>query len=127
MEGGKILVVDDDEAYCKVVRKILRGLGYDCVMCRSGEEALERYEAERLAGRCFCAVLLDIECGCGMNGLRAGSLLRSVYPSAKLILSSGHSDIVTEEDVRRCGFDANLPKPFRISKLSETLSRVLGR
>lgn len=126
MNRGKILVVDDDEAYAKVVRKILLGLGYECVMCCSGEEAIERYEDERRSGSGFLAVLLDIQCGRGMSGLEAGRRLRSADPLAKLILSSGHSDIMTETEVQCRGFNANLPKPFKIARLSETLRALLG-
>ena len=50
-----MLAVDDDEAHCYAMQKILQGFGYNVTCAQTGESAVEQAKAEN-----FDAILLDI-------------------------------------------------------------------
>ena len=55
-QGGRILIVDDNELNRDMLARRLAKRGYDTTMAESGEEALSRVAVEE-----FDLVLLDIE------------------------------------------------------------------
>ena len=68
---ASILLVDDTPANLVALRAILEDLGQNLVEARSGEEALERVEAEE-----FAVVLLDVLMP-GISGFETAKLIRA--------------------------------------------------
>ncbi|MDA2916829.1 response regulator [Nitrospinae bacterium AH_259_B05_G02_I21] len=78
--SNKILVVDDEIAVCKQLRKFLEPKGYSVLEAHSGEEALSIYKQEKPD-----VVLLDVMM-LGMNGLETLKELKSFDPEASVII-----------------------------------------
>ncbi|MGN6135453.1 MAG: response regulator, partial [Aureliella sp.] len=70
-ECAKVLLVDDARANLIALRAILEGGDYDLVDASSGEEALERIEAQE-----FAVVLLDVRMP-GLSGFDVAARIRS--------------------------------------------------
>ena len=117
----RILVVDDEPAVRKAVRRGLILAGYDVEMAADGEEALAAF-----AGAPPDAVVLDVLMP-GTDGLEVCRRLRAVgdrTPVLMLTARDSVSDRVTGLDA---GADDYLVKPFALEELLARLRALLRR
>ena len=121
----RLLVMDDEAALRKLLDAVLTRLGYEVVTARDGAEAIALFEDAKASGRGFDAALLDLTVSGGMGGVEAAARLKELDPSLKLIVSSGYSDAPVISDFRKYGFDAVIPKPWKIAEVSQVFRRVL--
>jgi signal transduction histidine kinase/CheY-like chemotaxis protein len=123
----RLLVMDDEEALRKLLKRVLTKLGYEVVTARDGAEAIALFEKAMESGRKFDAVMLDLTVSGGMGGIEAAARLKEFDANVKLIVSSGYSDSPVMSDFRKYGFDDVVPKPWVIATVSEKFRRVLVR
>ncbi len=121
--SGRILVMDDEEALCKLLAQILERLGYEVECAREGSEAIELYQRAKNLGHSFDAVLVDLTIPGGMGGKEVAARLREADDSVVLIASSGYSHTPVMSEFRRYGFDDVISKPWTPVQLSEVLHR----
>jgi two-component system, cell cycle sensor histidine kinase and response regulator CckA len=62
-----------------------------------------------------------------MGGKEAAVQLRRLDPSARLIVSSGYTDIPIMAEYQRYGFDDVIRQPWTIAELSAVFGRVILR
>jgi len=122
---GRILVMDDEQDLRNLLKTVLGNLGYEVQAARDGAEAIAVYEKAKDAGRRFDAVLLDLTVSGGMGGVDAAAKLKELDPSSKLIVSSGYSAATVMSEFRKYGFEAVLPKPWKVAELRRVLQGVL--
>jgi signal transduction histidine kinase/ActR/RegA family two-component response regulator len=122
---GRLLVMDDDDTLLILFKAVLTRLGYQVETARDGAEAIALYQASKVEGSGFDAVLLDLTVTGGIGGLEAAANLRQLDPTAKLIVSSGYSDAPVMSNFRQYGFNAVIPKPWTVPEISHVLRRVL--
>lgn len=118
----KILVVDDEETLCRVLKLNLENEGYDVDTAHSAEQALEMDLTQ------YSLLLLDIMMG-EMSGIKLAKLLRSRHDTAHLpIIFCTARD--TEDDVvmgLNIGADDYITKPYTIRNLLARVRSVLRR
>lgn len=118
----KILVVDDEEDLCEILKFNLETQGYDVTTAYSGEEALEKDAAS------FNLILLDVMMG-GMNGFDVAHRLRANEETRNtpIIFLTAKG---TEND-KIMGFNAGaddyISKPFSIREVLLRIKAVLRR
>ena len=78
-----VLIVDDEEGDLLGLAAALRPEGHDIVLARSGDEALDRYLAQRVH-----VVVTDMVMP-GRDGLSLISAIREVDPRAAIVAVSG--------------------------------------
>ena len=120
--SGTILVVDDEEPLRGVAVATLRGLGFDTLEARDGQEALRVFAAHRERIR---LVLMNLTMP-AMDGEEAYRKLRAAGARTPVILSSGLSE---EEALRRfqgTGLAGYLQRPYRRPQLVELVRAALG-
>lgn len=120
----RILVLEDDQALCKIYSIVLRkvGLAPDFVSC--GEDAVTQYAAATDSGSPFSAVILDLYVVRGMGGIEACAKLRAMNPQLYAIVASGTARETLSSEYQKHGFDDFLPKPFRVQDLETCLARM---
>ncbi|HCY84609.1 MAG TPA: histidine kinase [Desulfobacteraceae bacterium] len=116
-----VLFMDDDAMILEITGKILERLGYEPVLARTGEEAVDKYRSCLLEGKIIGKVILDLEVKHGMGGVEAMEKLLSLNPGIKGIVASGYSNDPTMENCTYFGFSAALSKPFSIETLKKAL------
>ena len=122
--AGRILVVDDNAMNREVAERQLRLLGLSCVSVDGAAAALNALDLKP-----FDLVLCDLQMP-GMDGLAFARQVRrreAESSSPRLILVAMTANVLAG-DVERClqaGMDDYLPKPVRIERLAELLSRHL--
>ncbi|MCG8688600.1 MAG: ATP-binding protein [Desulfobacterales bacterium] len=116
-----ILFMDDDVMILEITGKILTRLGYDPILAKTGEEAIEKYRSCLVEGKIIGKVILDLEVKHGMGGVETMEKLLSLNPGIKGIVASGYSNDSTMENYAYFGFSAALTKPFSIDTLRQAL------
>jgi CheY-like chemotaxis protein len=122
-KGELILVVDDEEAVRFVTSQILESNGYRTLLASRGTEAVARYLEK---GGEISLVLTDIHMP-GMGGLEAISVLQRLNPRLRIVVTTGASTAIADEDLMKIGTEAFIKKPFDVIQLLETLHRVLRK
>jgi CheY-like chemotaxis protein len=114
-----ILIVDDSEQVCRMLKMLLKSPTREIQMAHSGERAIER--ARELQPD---AVLLDLSLP-DISGYEVASRLREMEQTKKcmLIAISGHSTTEDRDRADALGFDHYLVKPVAFDELEELLSR----
>jgi len=119
-EGARILVVDDEARYTRVLETTLAGAGYHVVTAAGGADALA------LAGQSpFDLILLDVRMP-GLDGLETCRRLRqfSLTPVIMLTALAEDEDRIHGLDV---GADDYVTKPFSAGELLARVRAVLRR
>lgn len=127
MGTGRILVMDDMESMMMVAGEMLGALGYTVEFSGHGEEAIEKYKEAKERGAPFDAVVFDLTVPGGMGGEEACRILREYDPKLVAIASSGYATSNVMSDFRKAGFQAVVPKPYRIKDMSVALHRILNK
>ncbi|HUG92863.1 MAG TPA: response regulator [Planctomycetaceae bacterium] len=111
-----LLVVDDDQAFCQSLARVLAAKGFDVRTVHRVAEAIETFR-QRPRG----VVLLDMKLN-GSSGLELLKQLREINPDIVAILMTGFADLeplmrqAAEDGVRECFI-----KPIDIDRLLETI------
>ncbi|MEW5800691.1 MAG: ATP-binding protein [bacterium] len=124
--SGKILFMDDQESLRDMVGEMLVYLGYEVVLAREGDEAVELYRKERESGRNFDVVILDLTVPGGTGGREAVQKMLEIDPEVKAIVSSGYSYDPIMSEYKTYGFSGMVVKPYEVEELSRVLNEVMA-
>src|SRR5512145_340289 len=101
----KILVADDDADSLDGLTTLLTSWGYEVETAHDGEEAYQRALAFRPD-----LVIADLVMA-GMDGLALAGALQQDYPSATVIILTGHATVDTAVSAMKRGVYDYLTKP----------------
>jgi|GEM_PF-1913095 len=121
--GGRerVLLVDDEAEIAYMLKQMLENLGYRVTVLTSSMEALDVFAAD--PGR-FDLIVTD-QTMPNMTGDELAAqaiLLRRDIP---VILCTGFSEIITEEQARKKGIHGFLMKPVLKGKMAQTIREVM--
>ncbi len=116
MEKHNIMVVDDSRIIHSEMKKMLDGSEFEIVACcRSGEEALEKYEEVHPE-----LVTMDIVMP-GMDGVEACERMKKTWPDAQIYMVSSMAYDEMIDQAVAAGAKGFLFKPFNKESLLEGL------
>jgi len=113
----RILIVDDDAAVLEVLTRALSSL-YDVSAAHDGPEALN------LAGQQPVDLVITDYLMPIMTGDELIVRFREVQPEAKVLMITGHGDLLDREGPEWWREVRHLGKPFRIQVLRETVAAM---
>ena len=116
--------MDDDVSICKICTLLLNRLGYDVDSAPCGEDAIALFENAIKDGAPYRAVILDLTVLRGMGGLETIKKLRALDPDVYAIMASGSSVDNMLLSYQAYGFQAILPKPFRVQELTDCVNKL---
>ncbi len=122
VRGGTetILVAEDEEPIRKLAERILKDLGYNVLVARDGEEAVEIFRRNKEIALAVLDVVMP-----RMGGKEASKAMRKENPQLKLLFMSGYSaDAIHESYVLTAEFPF-LQKPFGPTILARKIREVL--
>jgi PAS domain S-box-containing protein len=117
----RVLFVDDEDIQVRAMNKLLEHLGYRVLGLTDAEEALETFRRQPDA---FDLVIMDQT----MPRLSGGELAREILrikPDLPVMLCTGYSETLDEEQALAMGIKAFIMKPFSVKEISERIRRVL--
>ena len=118
----RLLLVDDDEAACRLLSEVLEREDYQIVRALSASEGLAKLGREGP----FDAVLTDLRMP-GSSGLDLLRVVRERDPNAIVIVLTAFGDAGTAGEAIRAGAHDFISKPYDIGELRLVLSRALER
>ncbi|MFH1415788.1 MAG: response regulator [Elusimicrobiota bacterium] len=125
MAEGYILVVDDDENTCRLLRHAIERLGYNVRTVNNGTSALNMLESQRPIAAILDIVMPD------MNGYVLFKKIRSLpdMEGMPIIISTGKECMKEyfELDGDKAVPDAFLTKPYSKNDLELALNKILKR
>ncbi|MCJ2018348.1 GAF domain-containing protein [Methylobacterium sp. E-065] len=117
-DGQRVLVVEDNIEVGRFCTQILEDLGYATTWAANAEEALDRLGTD---GAGFQAVFSDVVMP-GMGGLELARCLRTRLPGMPVVLASGYSHVLSQDDAH--GFEV-MHKPYSAEQIGRVLRRVI--
>jgi len=114
-----VLIVDDEEAICDLVREELAGEGYVCDAASNADEALAK-----LKRHSFDVALLDINLP-GLSGMDLLKTIEKRYPMTVTIMITAVNDLNIAVEAMKLGASDYITKPFTLDKINVCISTVL--
>jgi len=114
----RVLVVDDDEASCQLLVKILRTNKMDAEWTSNGPTAYDMALRQP-----YDLFILDVRMPF-ILGTEIAEGLKKKRPDARIILISSFADVALRQDAARLGVSL-LSKPFTLDRLLQTTTEVL--
>jgi DNA-binding response OmpR family regulator len=120
----RILLVDDDDSFRKMLRLSLIRMGHDVAEARDGKEAV------RLINEGPPDIMITDLVMPEKEGLETIDEVRRQYPGMKIIAMSGGGRVNASDYLkiaRAMGADQVLAKPFSIDEITATLASVMAK
>lgn len=116
---SRIMVVDDESAIRKLYQKEFLENGYDVIVVKNGQEALDKVENDKNID----LIILDIKME-GLDGLEVLNELRVKTREIPVILNSAYSTY--KSDFTSWLADAYLVKSYDLTELKEKVQELLS-
>jgi PAS domain S-box-containing protein len=119
----RILFVDDEENLVDLGKEILESIGYHVSAKLTSFEALETFRAQPDA---FDLVITDMTMP-GLTGKDLAKELMALRPDIPIILCTGFSEIIDENQAKEAGIREFVMKPYVVSDFANVIRKVLDR
>jgi two-component system response regulator AtoC len=116
---ARVLIVDDERKMRRVLQILLEQLGVESVPAADGEEALERFSAEKID-----LVLTDLKMP-GMSGVELLSRIRTLDPDVPVIVLTAHGTVQTAVEAMKQGAFDYILKPFDVQAIELIIRNAL--
>lgn len=126
VDTGRVLIMDDEAAVARVLKRMLGRLGYQIETVADGQAALDAYRLAQEAGHPFDVVIMDLTIPGWMGGQETIGKLIALDPKVKAIVSSGYAIDSVMANFADYGFCAALGKPYSLENISSALRQVIG-
>ena len=117
----RILIVDDEELLVRVNKRRLEYAGYTVTATTNSEEALEKIRAHPEQ---FDLLITD-QTMPKMSGVELTREVHKIKPDMPVIMSTGHSDLVTKEEALKMGIRKYVIKPIQGNELIDAVEELL--
>ncbi|MDO8139982.1 MAG: response regulator [Candidatus Brocadiales bacterium] len=120
MMTKRILIVDDEEGYRKVLLNSLTDSGYETKAVKNGLEALEEIKRQR-----YSIILLDVKMP-GMDGIELLERIKGTRFSshAHIVIITAYTDRDIAKEAVRKGAKKVITKPFSMDDIAACLSEL---
>ena len=120
-----VLIMDDQPGNQRILKKMLKLLGYRVDVIFHGKEAIGYYKKSMKKDQDrYSFLILDLTIPGGMGGKETLEKLREIDPNVVAIVSSGYSNDPILADYKKYGFKGVLPKPFTIEQLETSINKM---
>lgn len=118
MMTKRILIVDDEEGYRKVLSNSLAYLGYETKAVKNGFEALEEIKRQR-----YSIILLDVKMP-GMDGIELLDQIQGIRFTSHIVIITAYTyEDVVKEAIGK-GAKKVITKPFSMDDITSYLNEL---
>lgn len=122
-EKEMIMIVDDEYDLRLLAKRLLEKRGHRVVLADSGQSAIEVFQenADEIS-----VVILDMIMP-GVDGKTVYEKLKNIRKKSRFILTSGHPNTKSFQEILDRGEDLFVPKPWDLPKLLEEAEKALNK
>lgn len=117
---NKIFLIDDQEMFYDIFKKIFEGQKYQISYSKTGKDALKKLEKEK-----YALILLDIQLP-DLNGLELLKKIQKNNIDSEVIIITGYADIDDAVRAIKMGAYDYIEKPFDNQKLELTIKKAVS-
>ena len=121
-DGELVIVVEDDDQVREVTLNRMEGLGYSVLPAKTGAEAIELLKS----GEPAALVLSDVVMPGSLSGYDVASWVRRERPDVKVLLTSGFSEKMRQDDDETIRRLKVLGKPYSRAQLGVAVRDALA-
>jgi CheY-like chemotaxis protein len=124
LQGGSILLAEDNEINQLIIQKLLKDAGFDVVIASNGRECIDAFEKNQN----FDLIFMDIQMP-EMDGIQATAYIRKVLKNDTVKIIALTADMMsgTREMVIQNGMNDYLTKPIKEEELLESCQRWIHK
>lgn len=115
---GKILVVDDNEDLCEMLKDVLEMEDFEVSIALDGPQAIEQATEQD-----FDVVLMDIKMP-KMDGIETFRKMKEIKPDTPVIMITAYAVEQLIREAMKLGAYAALKKPFNFDELLKTIDKA---
>lgn len=119
MKDSKILIADDDETLCYLLKEELVNEGHNVDTVYDGKDAIENFKKKS-----YDVLLLDLEMR-EVHGEKVLNFVKENHPSTQVIVLTAKTDVRTAIDCIKHGAYDFITKPYEFGQLCLTIDRAL--
>ena len=112
MNGGRILIVDDEDFICDNLQRILRDEGYESIVASTAREALDIVRSSSVD-----LVLLDLNLP-DMGGIEVLKKLKEEDPDILVVIITGYASVESAVEAIKLGAYDYIKKPFKADAIT---------
>jgi len=117
-----VLLVDDEISIINITQRVLNSLGYSVRTATDPVEALDIFENDHDS---IDLVITDMTMP-RMNGVQLSAKLKNFKPAIPIIICTGNSTLIEEEQVKEIGIAAYTMKPVAKAEIARLIRDVLA-
>ena len=123
--ASTVLIAEDSVATRRMLDKVLTSVGYQVIVCRDGQEALE--QAEQYQGR-IDLILSDVEMP-RLNGFELLQKVRTLpaFKNTPIVMATSRTGDRHKQEAKRLGATDYLGKPVQPQQLIDTVAGLLAK
>lgn len=119
MNKGDILVIDDEETICNLLRDCLSEEGYKVSVAQKAEDGLSQ-----IKNSSFDLTLTDLKMP-GMDGIELIRQMKELDPDNIVVVITAYPSFETVQDALRLGAYDYITKPLNLEEISFTVRRAV--
>lgn len=116
-----ILFVDDEEMLARMAGKLLALMGHTVDIFTIATEGLKCFTQQPES---YDLVITDLTMP-DMSGLELATSVKAINPHLPVILSTGFSELLNEQEAFAKGIDVILSKPVTVDDLNKAIAKAL--
>lgn len=115
----KILVVDDQEGICRLLKSLFDIEGYITSVAKNGLEAIEAVKTDKPD-----LIIMDVKMPL-LNGVEALKIIKGIYPDLPVVMMTAYAEVEDKIKARRLGIVEWMTKPLDINLLIKLAEEIL--
>lgn len=120
MDKKRILLVDDEEDLLELLKVRITSWGFEVIEAKNGKEAIEATSSKKPD-----IVILDYKMP-DMDGLTVLKKIRKICATLPVIMFTVHPDVKVQEEARKLGVSAFVPKLSAYQDVQEALKSAIN-
>ncbi len=120
-KAARVLVVEDEEKVRVLLNDAFRAQGHEVVEATTGAEALDRLDKGE-----FDLMVCDLGLP-ELSGLHVARWVKEFRPNLPVIIATGFSEMITDEDYQKARIDRVIPKPYALDDVLAKANALLAK
>src|SRR5256886_270665 len=118
---ARVLVVEDEEKVRVLLNDAFRAQGHEVVEATTGAEALDRVDKAE-----FDLMVCDLGLP-ELSGLHVARWVKEFRPDLPVIIATGFSEMIADEDYQKARIDQVIPKPYALADVLAKANALLAK